>query len=144
VCPVALPTSATEGPPAGRGERVAVTTLLCGPNHALTPSGYGSGVDKRVLVAGDGEQIRRSVERALRFEEHAVSSAGDGDEALRSISNDRPDVVVLDIMMPRLDGIGVCRLMRTRGDRMPVVVLTARHELSDRVAGLDAGADATW
>ena len=94
-----------------------------------------------MLVVEDDEQVRRSVERALRFEGYAVSVAADGDEALQVLAADRPDVVVLDIMMPRLDGIGVCRLMRARGDRTPVLMLTARHELSDRVAGLEAGAD---
>jgi two-component system response regulator MprA len=98
-------------------------------------------VDKRVLVVEDDEQVRRSVERALRFEGYAVTVVGDGEEALQALAGDRPDVVVLDVMMPRLDGIGVCRLMRARGDRTPVLMLTARHELSDRVAGLDAGAD---
>jgi two-component system response regulator MprA len=98
-------------------------------------------VNKRVLVVEDDEQVRRSVERALRFEGYAVSVVGDGEEALQALAGDRPDVVVLDVMMPRLDGIGVCRLMRARGDRTPVLMLTARHELSDRVAGLDAGAD---
>ena len=89
----------------------------------------------------DDEQVRRSVERALRFEGYAVSVAGDGEEGLQALAAEQPDVVVLDVMMPRLDGIGVCRLMRARGDRTPVLMLTARHELSDRVAGLDAGAD---
>jgi len=89
----------------------------------------------------DDQQVRRSVERALRFEGYAVSVAGDGEEGLQALAAEQPDVVVLDVMMPRLDGIGVCRLMRARGDRTPVLMLTARHELSDRVAGLDAGAD---
>jgi len=98
-------------------------------------------VDKNVLVVEDDEQVRRSVERALRFEGYSVSVAGDGEEGLQALAAEPPDVVVLDIMMPRLDGIAVCRLMRARGDRTPVLMLTARHELSDRVAGLDAGAD---
>jgi two-component system, OmpR family, response regulator MprA len=98
-------------------------------------------VDKNVLVVEDDEQVRRSVERALRFEGYSVSVAGDGEEGLQALAAEAPDVVVLDIMMPRLDGIAVCRLMRARGDRTPVLMLTARHELSDRVAGLDAGAD---
>lgn len=96
---------------------------------------------KKVLVVEDDEQVRRSVERALRFEGYEVAAAGDGDTALRAVESGRPDVVVLDIMLPRLDGISVCRLMRARGDRRPVLMLTARRELSDRVAGLDAGAD---
>ena len=98
-------------------------------------------MDKNVLVVEDDEQVRRSVERALRFEGYTVSVAGDGEEGLQALAAEPPDVVVLDVMMPRLDGIAVCRLMRARGDRTPVLMLTARHELSDRVAGLDAGAD---
>jgi two-component system response regulator MprA len=95
----------------------------------------------RVLVAEDDEQVRRSVERALRLESYTVLTAMDGQEALDAVAASRPDVVVLDVMMPRLDGISVCRLMRAKSDRTPVLMLTARHELSDRVAGLDAGAD---
>jgi len=102
---------------------------------------YGWGVGKRVLIAEDDEQVSRSVERALRFEGYEVATAGDGEGALRSVEATRPDVVVLDIMMPRLDGISVCRLMRAQGDRTPVLMLTARQGLADRVAGLDAGAD---
>ena len=98
-------------------------------------------MSRRVLVAEDDEQVRRSVERALRLEGYTVATAGDGEEARRAIEAERPEVVVLDIMMPRLDGITVCRLMRAQGDRTPVLMLTARHELADRVAGLDAGAD---
>jgi two-component system response regulator MprA len=98
-------------------------------------------MSRKVLVAEDDEQVRRYVERALRLEGYVVATAGDGEEARRAVEAERPDVVVLDIMMPRLDGISVCRLMRAPGDRTPVLMLTARHELSDRVAGLDAGAD---
>jgi len=98
-------------------------------------------MSRRVLIAEDDEQVRRSVERALRLEGYSVATAGDGEEARRALEADRPDVLILDIMMPRLDGLSVCRLMRATGDRTPVLMLTARHELSDRVAGLDAGAD---
>jgi two-component system response regulator MprA len=100
-----------------------------------------AGMSRRVLLAEDDEQVRRSVERALRLEGYTVLTAADGQEALDAVAASRPDVVVLDIMMPRLDGISVCRLMRAKGDHTPVLMLTARHELSDRVAGLDAGAD---
>lgn len=89
----------------------------------------------------DDEQVRRSVERALRFEGYAVSAVADGNQGLEAVARDDPDLVVLDVMMPRLDGLAVCRLLRARGDRRPVLMLTARQELSDRVAGLDAGAD---
>ena len=93
-----------------------------------------------VLVAEDDEAVRRSVERALRFEGFEVSTATDGEEALAA-ARAAPDVIVLDIMMPGPDGLEVCRRLRSRGDRTPILMLTARHEVSDRVAGLDAGAD---
>jgi two-component system response regulator MprA len=98
-------------------------------------------MSRRVLIAEDDEQVRRSVERALRLEGYLVSAVADGDAARRAVETEKPDVVVLDIMMPRLDGLSVCRLIRAQGDRTPILMLTARHELSDRVAGLDAGAD---
>src|SRR5262249_32164375 len=70
-----------------------------------------------------------------------VVAVTDGDEALDQITRQEPDLIVLDVMMPRVDGLTVCRLLRERGYRTPILVLTARHEVSDRVAGLDAGAD---
>jgi len=96
---------------------------------------------QRVLVAEDDEKVRRSVERALRYEGYDVVTAVDGATALEALDEHSPDVVILDVMMPHIDGIAVCRRMRARGDRTPVLMLTARHELPDRVAGLDAGAD---
>jgi two-component system response regulator MprA len=95
----------------------------------------------RILVAEDDESVRRAVERALRFEGYSVDTVGDGQAALLRIAGDPPDAVVLDVMMPMMDGLEVCRRIREAGDRTPVLMLTARHELSDRVAGLDAGAD---
>lgn len=95
----------------------------------------------RILIAEDDEQVRRSVERALRFEGFDVTLAEDGIEALTSATTDPPDAIILDLMMPGADGMTVCRRLRTAGDRTPILMLTARHELSDRVAGLDAGAD---
>ena len=124
-----------------RGARPPLTALSRASNLVLTAPGYGAGMSKRVLVVEDDEQVRRSVERALRFEGYDVATAGDGEAGLQAAESSRPDVVVLDIMMPRLDGISVCRLLRAKGDRTPVLMLTARRELSDRVAGLDAGAD---
>jgi len=94
-----------------------------------------------LLVAEDDEQVRRSVERALRLEGYDVITAGDGDEALRAVERYRPSAVVLDVMMPGADGLDVCRTMRASGDRTPVLMLTARAAVADRVAGLDAGAD---
>ena len=85
--------------------------------------------------------MRQTLDSALRFAGHEVVTVDDGDEALDEISTREPDLIVLDVMMPRLDGLTVCRMLRDRGYRTPVLVLTARHEVSDRVAGLDAGAD---
>ena len=95
----------------------------------------------RILVAEDDEAVRRSVERALRFEEYDVVTAPDGTAALAAIACHVPDAIVLDVMMPGHDGMEVCRRARAAGDATPILMLTARHELSDRVAGLDAGAD---
>jgi two-component system response regulator MprA len=95
----------------------------------------------RILVVDDEPALRESVARSLRFEGFSVSTAADGVEALDQLHRVRPDAVVLDVMMPRLDGLETCRRMRERGDRTPVLVLTARDAIRDRVAGLDAGAD---
>jgi two-component system response regulator MprA len=95
----------------------------------------------RVLIAEDDRAVRESLERALRLAGYAVVQAKDGLEALEVIERDRPDVAVVDVMMPHLDGFGVCRRLRDRGDKIPVLLLTARDAVEDRVAGLDAGAD---
>jgi two-component system, OmpR family, response regulator MprA len=95
----------------------------------------------RVLVAEDDRAVRDSIERALVFEGHDVSTATDGVEALEAVEKGSPDAIVLDVMMPRKDGLDVCRELRARGDRTPVLILTARHKVADRVSGLDAGAD---
>lgn len=94
-----------------------------------------------VLIAEDDDEIRHALERILRFEGYETVSAADGAAALSTVVERSPDVVVLDVMMPYLDGLAVCRRLRERGDRTPILMLTARHEVSDRVAGLDAGAD---
>ncbi len=85
--------------------------------------------------------LRESLARSLRFEGYAVTTAADGVEALHRFPDVRPDVLVVDVMMPRLDGIEVCRRLRRDGDRTPVLLLTARDAVRDRVLGLDAGAD---
>jgi two-component system, OmpR family, response regulator MprA len=95
----------------------------------------------RLLVAEDDKGVRDALDRALRFEGYRVSLATDGAHALELASEDPPDLYLLDIQMPYVDGLAVCRTLRHRGDRTPILVLTARHEISDRVAGLDAGAD---
>jgi len=95
----------------------------------------------QVLVVDDDAGVRQAVRRALLLEGYEVALAEDGVSALRSVADDAPDAIVLDWMMPRLDGVEVCRSLRERGDRTPILVLTAKHRLTDRVAGLDAGAD---
>jgi two-component system response regulator MprA len=94
-----------------------------------------------VLLADDDRAIRESLARALELEGYTVLLASDGLEAVARLREENAHVVVLDVMMPRLDGLGVCRLLRQERDRRPILMLTARVETSDRVAGLDAGAD---
>jgi len=94
-----------------------------------------------VIVAEDDTEIRTALERILRYEGYNPVTVNDGAAALEAISEHEPDVIVLDVMMPFVDGLTVCRRLRERRDRTPVLMLTARHEVSDRVAGLDAGAD---
>jgi two-component system, OmpR family, response regulator MprA len=95
----------------------------------------------RVLVVDDDPAVRESLRRSLAFNGYQVELAGDGEHALRKVATTHPDVVVLDVMMPRMDGLAACRALRAAGDDVPVLMLTARDEVSDRVAGLDAGAD---
>jgi two-component system response regulator MprA len=95
----------------------------------------------RVLVVDDEPAVRESLERVLRHDGFEVALAGDGREAIRCLADVRPDAVLLDVLMPELDGLEVCRRMRGAGDRTPVLMLTARDAVGDRVAGLDAGAD---
>ncbi len=95
----------------------------------------------RVLIVEDDRSVREAVERALKFEGYEVMTARDGAEGLSVVMNDRPDVIVLDVMMPHVDGLEACRRIRARGDSTPILMLTARESVSDRVAGLDAGAD---
>jgi DNA-binding response OmpR family regulator len=100
-----------------------------------------SSLPTQVLVVDDDDEIRASLRRGLTFEGFKVVSAADGEEALRCIRDDPPDLVVLDIMMPGLDGMEVVRRLRAADDRLPVIMLTARDAVPDRVAGLEAGAD---
>ena len=95
----------------------------------------------RVLVAEDDPAVRSAVTRVLELEGHEVSAVNDGNAALEAILAKPPHAVVMDVMMPFLDGMSVCRELRRRGNKTPVLLLTARHEVGDRVAGLDAGAD---
>ena len=95
----------------------------------------------RILVVDDDRAVRESLRRSLSFNGYTVDLAEDGVEALEAITHERPDAVVLDVMMPRMDGLEVCRQLRSTGDDLPILVLTARDSVSERVAGLDAGAD---
>ncbi|MEV7926949.1 response regulator transcription factor [Kitasatospora sp. NPDC088779] len=94
-----------------------------------------------VLIAEDDRAIRDSLTRALQLEGYRVSTAADGAQTLAALTEQRPDLLVLDVMMPGPDGLEVCRRLRADGDRTPVLMLTARVEVPDRIAGLDAGAD---
>ncbi len=95
----------------------------------------------RVLIADDDRAIRDALTRALALEGYDVVQANDGPTALAVIESTQPDVAILDVMMPNIDGLTVCRVLRAERNRLPVLMLTARTETPDRVAGLDAGAD---
>ncbi len=115
-----------------------MTTLACArtivggmdPAHAPT-----------ILVAEDDRQVREALGRILRFEGYEVVTVNDGAAALEAVDEHDPAAVVLDVMMPFVDGLETCRRLRARADHRPVLMLTARDAVSDRVAGLDAGAD---
>src|SRR5450432_109150 len=94
-----------------------------------------------VLIVDDEPAVVDALDRALVQEGYAVASAGDGRAALERVARARPDAVILDVSMPQMSGLEVCRRMRANGDRTPVLMLTARDQVTDRVAGLDAGAD---
>ena len=95
----------------------------------------------RVLVVDDDRAVRESLRRSLEFNGYEVSLASDGAEALAGIGGIGPDVVIMDVMMPRLDGLEATRALRAAGNDVPILVLTARDAVGDRVEGLDAGAD---
>jgi two-component system response regulator MprA len=95
----------------------------------------------RVLVAEDDPSVRKAVQRTLELEKYDVTVVNDGAAALDEITSNTPDLAVLDVMMPFADGLTVCREARNRGVTVPILLLTARAEVGDRVAGLDAGAD---
>ena len=95
-----------------------------------------------ILVVDDEPAVRESLRRALELEGYRVELATDGDEAIARLGQaEQPDAVILDILMPRLDGLEVCRRLRSSGNAVPVLMLTAQAEIDSRVAGLDAGAD---
>jgi two-component system response regulator MprA len=98
----------------------------------------------KILVVDDEPAVRESLRRALELEGYEIELAADGQEALWRLQNDgdaQPDAVILDVLMPGVDGLEVCRRLRRGGNRVPVLMLTARDEVENRVAGLDAGAD---
>lgn len=95
----------------------------------------------KVLVVDDDRAVRESLRRSLEFNGYEVALASDGAEALAGIGAVGPDVVIMDVMMPRLDGIETTRALRSVGNQVPILVLTARDAVGDRVEGLDAGAD---
>jgi two-component system, OmpR family, response regulator MprA len=96
----------------------------------------------KILVVDDERAVRESLRRALELEGYEIELAADGSEALYRLEGDaEPDAMILDVLMPGVDGLEVCRRLRSSGSRLPVLMLTARTEVDDRVAGLDAGAD---
>jgi two-component system, OmpR family, response regulator MprA len=95
----------------------------------------------RILVVDDEPAVREAVDRALRLEGYETELAADGAQALEALADRAPDALVLDLLMPQVDGLEVCRRLRAAGDHTPVLVLTARDAVPDRVRGLDAGAD---
>jgi two-component system response regulator MprA len=98
----------------------------------------------KILVVDDERAVRESLRRALELEGYEIELAADGQEALQLLETNgdaQPDAVLLDVLMPGVDGLEVCRRLRRSGNRVPVLMLTARDEIENRVAGLDAGAD---
>ncbi len=96
---------------------------------------------RKVLIAEDDSSVRKAVQRVLELENYQVTAVNDGQAALEALSKTRFDLAVLDVMMPFADGLTVCKEARHRGIDVPILLLTARVEVGDRVAGLDAGAD---
>ena len=95
----------------------------------------------RVLVVEDDKPIRASIRRALAYEGYEVVEAPDGETGLETIRTNPPDLILLDLNLPGMDGVEVCRRIRAAGDTMPIMMITARDAISDRVDGLDSGAD---
>ncbi len=95
----------------------------------------------QILVVDDDRAVREALERALGLEGYGVELAADGAEALASVERREPDAIVLDVLMPGVDGLEVCRLLRKAQSRVPILMLTVRDDLGDRIEGLDAGAD---
>src|SRR3954453_1284367 len=112
-----------------------------GVEYACNPAAVPHTGGVRVLVVDDDPSVRESLRRSLAFNGYDVLVADDGIEALRLVGDEGPDALVLDVMMPKLDGLQACRALRAAGNDVPILLLTARDAVADRVAGLDAGAD---
>jgi two-component system response regulator MprA len=108
----------------------------CGPYAGAMAVG-----GPRIVVAEDDRAVRQSLERTLRLEGYVVFEARTGVEALDACARELPDLVILDVMMPEMDGLTACRTLRSENAALPILMLTARHQVGDRVAGLEAGAD---
>ncbi|MGA4851404.1 response regulator transcription factor [Streptomyces sp. G5(2025)] len=117
---------------------LSVTSLT---GRSGPPGGAPEPVPHKILVVDDDPEVRAAVEDALTVEGHLVRGAEDGHRALTAVARWQPDLLVLDVLMPVMDGLAVCRRLRAAGDRTPVLVLTALDSVSERVDGLDAGAD---
>jgi two-component system response regulator MprA len=111
------------------------------PRPAIGPGGVIHTGGVRVLVVDDDEAVRRSLAHALRRDGYQVSVAADGVQAMDELGRTRPEAIVLDVLLPEPNGLEICRRLRRRGDQTPILMLTARDLVEDRVAGLDAGAD---
>jgi two-component system, OmpR family, response regulator MprA len=107
----------------------------------LSNSGQENASTKRILLAEDERAVRDSLARALELEGYSVKAVANGALALDEIDTLRPDLLIVDLMMPEVDGLTVCRRLRERHVRTPILIVTARTQISDRVSGLDAGAD---
>ena len=110
-------------------------------HNVTVQSAEGGEAEATILIAEDDRRVRDSLDRYLRLEGYEVVAVGDGAAALAAHDAHRPDLLVLDVSMPNADGLSVCRMLRQRGCDTQILMLTARHEVDDRVAGLDAGAD---
>jgi two-component system response regulator MprA len=124
-----------------RARKSALRGFFGGVLDHFTGPGWDDPMRVRILVVDDEPAVRSALERALQLDRYDVELAADGREALDALAQRHVDAVVLDIGMPRVDGLEVCRRLRSAGDRTPVLMLTARDAIDDRVAGLDAGAD---
>src|SRR6266545_1371134 len=118
-----------------------VTVQAPGVAHGASPGAIVASMPNRVLLAEDDRATRESLVRALELEGYQVRAVADGSGVFEAVAEEPADVLVLDLMMPHVGGLTECQRLRSRNDRTPILIVTARTEVSDRVAGLDAGAD---